>query len=54
MPWFKLKDGTPVHVTMARRGQQPTEKDIEFLREIAEAARRQAEKIEPTAEPEAK
>jgi hypothetical protein len=40
VPWIVLKDGTQVHVTMAKRGAKLTEKDIEALRELAEAARR--------------
>lgn len=41
MPWIELEDGTPVHVTMAKRGAKLTGEDIKALREIAEAARRQ-------------
>jgi len=40
MPWITLEDGTPIHVTMAKRGAKLTEEDIKALREIAEAARR--------------
>lgn len=39
MPWIHLDDGTPVHVTMADRNAQLTEKDIEAFREIAERCR---------------
>jgi hypothetical protein len=48
VPWLALKDGTQIHVTMAKRGAKLSEKDIEVLREIAEAARRWfAEKKKP-------
>lgn len=50
MPWLKLKDGTDFHVTMAKRGMVPTEKDIEFFIAIVEAAKRQMDKVKPTAE----
>lgn len=37
--WVYLKDGTPVHVTLAKRGAKITERDIEAMREIAELLR---------------
>jgi hypothetical protein len=44
--WLFLKDGTPVHVTMARHGEKMTQLDVEALRELAEASRRKAAEVE--------
>lgn len=54
MPWITLEDGTPVHVTMAKRGMQPTEEDVKAMREIAELLRRKHAEKEPQADTEGK